>query len=204
MPTITPNFPLNLLETLRDMDRPEEVLEAENLAVSMPRRFGLNDVVYTQIRRLRDEVRQRRPQTSNEVADLIRLVTRRPDAAAVFIEASRRQAGDAWRARSRANRQLLRMLPHSLALRAARRASRKALRELVGTGTLRVVGKPPTVTLRGSLTAHADPTGTACGFYGGVLAETLGYVTGRAWQVDHPGCEARGDAACEWRAQPAA
>lgn len=48
---MTPVFPLILLETMRDMDRPEEYLEGEDVAVSMPRRLGLSDVIYTQIHR---------------------------------------------------------------------------------------------------------------------------------------------------------
>ena len=202
MPAITPSFPLHLLEAMRDLDRPEEVLEAENLSVSMPRRFGLNDVVYAQIRRLREEVRRRHPQTTTEVEDLIRLVTRRPDAARIFHEASRRQAGDALRARSRSGKWLLRLLPPPLAMFAVRRAIRRALIGLIGTGRLRVVGKPPTVQLRGSLTALADPGGTACTFYAGVLTEVLGEVTRQPWQVDHDVCEALGGPACEWRARP--
>ena len=41
--TITPLFPLILLETLRDRDRPEEVLEDEDLTVRLPRRLGRSD-----------------------------------------------------------------------------------------------------------------------------------------------------------------
>ncbi|MGZ7236654.1 hypothetical protein ACXWOK_10690, partial [Streptococcus pyogenes] len=53
-PSVTPLFPLILLETLRDMDRPEELLEGEDLTASMPRRLGLSDVVYLQIHRFRE------------------------------------------------------------------------------------------------------------------------------------------------------
>ena len=53
--SITPLFPLILLETLRDRDRPEEVLEDEDVSVSLPRRLGLSDVVMVQIRRFQEE-----------------------------------------------------------------------------------------------------------------------------------------------------
>ncbi|HWK89043.1 MAG TPA: hypothetical protein VNP72_03585, partial [Longimicrobium sp.] len=76
-PSVSPVFPLLLLETMRDMDRPEEVLEGENLAASMPRRLGLSDVVYTQIHRFREETKKKSLQTPAVVEDLIRLVIRR-------------------------------------------------------------------------------------------------------------------------------
>jgi hypothetical protein len=201
MATITPTFPLLLLETMRDMDRPTEVLEAEDLTISMPRRLGLSDVVLMQIQRLREEVRQRRPQTTDEVENLIRLVTRRPDAIRIFREASRRQAEMAWEARSAAVRRLVRVLPPALALYLARRASRRAFGELVGTRSFRIVGRPPAVRVEGSITAQADPGGTACTFYGGLLTEMLQHFTRQDWYVEHPECEARGGSACEWRAR---
>src|SRR5687767_4324843 len=89
-PSVTPVFPLILLETMRDMDKPDEVLEGENLAISMPRRLGLSDVVYLQIHKFREETRKKRLQTPAVVEDLIRLVIRRPDADEIFEEAGRR------------------------------------------------------------------------------------------------------------------
>lgn len=201
MATITPTFPLLLLETMRDMDRPDEVLEAEDLTISMPRRLGLSDVVLTHIQRLREDVRLRRPQAPNEVENLIRLVTRRPDAIRIFREASRRQAELAWERRSRTARRLVRWLPPTLALYAARRASRSAFAELFGTRSFRIGGRPPAVRIEGSLSAQADPGGAACTFYGGVLTEMLQNFTNQDWYVEHPECEARGGSACEWRAR---
>ena len=204
MARVTSTFPLILLETMRDMDRPDEVFEDEDVSVSLPRRFGLSDVVYAQIQRLQEEVRQRRAQTTTEVENLIRLVARRPDADRIFAEASRRQASHAWRSRSRTARRLASMLPSSFVLRAARRASRRALAELVGTDQLRVVGRPPAVRAQGPLSAQADPSGRACSFYAGVLAELLQHFTRQSWWVDHPECETRGGKACEWHAHPVA
>jgi hypothetical protein len=100
-PSVTPLFPLLLLETLRDMDRPDEVLEGEDLSASMPRRLGLSDVVYVQIHRFREEVRRKRLQTAATVEDLIRLVIKRHDADEIFEEAGRRVARRIWEERSR-------------------------------------------------------------------------------------------------------
>ncbi len=201
MATITPTFPLLLLETMRDMDHPAEVLEDEDLTISMPRRLGLSDVVLMQIHRLREEVRQRRPQTLDDVESLIRLVIRRPDAIRIFREAGRRQAVLAWEARSRTARRLARLLPSTLALYAARWASRSVFAELFGTRSFRIAARPPAVRVEGSLSAQADPRGAACTFYGGVLTEMLQHFTHQDWYVEHPECEARGGSACEWRAR---
>ena len=40
---------LRLLEVMRDMDLPTELLGDENLTLTIPRRFGLSDVVERQI-----------------------------------------------------------------------------------------------------------------------------------------------------------
>src|SRR5690606_13525364 len=128
----TPVFPLLLLETMRDMDRPEEVLEDEDLTSSLPRRFGLSDVVLSQIRRFQEEVRQRRMQGVGQVEDLLRLVVRRPDAERIFEEAGRRMARHAWAQRSATARRMVRFLPRPLATQTAARAARRMLRTLTG------------------------------------------------------------------------
>jgi predicted hydrocarbon binding protein len=197
---INPVFPLLLLETMRDMDRPEEVLEGEDLAISLPRRLGLSDVVYVQIHRFREEVRRRRPQGPGVVEDLIRLVIRRPDAEEIFEEAGRRVARHAWRQKSRASRVWLRLLPAGVRAGAAARGAERLLRQLVGAGRLEVGGRPVTVRIASSLSAAADPGGAACAFYTGAVAETLTQYSGRLHAVAHPRCETRGTGACEWTA----
>jgi predicted hydrocarbon binding protein len=198
--SVTPYFPLILLETMRDMDRPEEVLEGENLAVSLPRRLGLSDVVYTQIHRFGEESRKGRLQTPAVVEDLVRLVIRRPDAEEIFEEAGRRVARRFWTERSAAARLAVRVLPNALALRSAARAAERVFRRVSGGAELRVQRNPLSVRLERCLTARADPGGAACAFYGGVLAEVMEQYTGRQHGVDHARCEARADPACEWAA----
>jgi bacteriochlorophyll 4-vinyl reductase len=199
-PSVTPLFPLLLLETLRDMDRPEEVLEGEDLTASMPRRLGLSDIVFTQIHRFRGEVRRKRPQTAATVEDLIRLVIKRHDADEIFREAGRRVARQIWEERSGPARRVVRLLPAALAARSARRAAARLFRQLQGTAWLEVRGRPPVVRMVGALTYRADPGGAACAFYAGALAELLREYTGRETPVDHPSCQARGGEACEWAA----
>lgn len=195
---ITPVFPLLLLETMRDMDRPEEVLEDEDVTASLPRRFGLSDVVYVQIRRFQQEVRQRRMQEVSQVEDLLRLVVRRPDAAAIFEEAGRRVARFAWEQRPTAVRRMVRFLPRPLAVQAAARAARRMLRQLTGGSRFSVNRWPVELRIQNSLSTRVDPSGTACAFYSGAFGELLQFYTGRLYRVKHLDCEARGAATCHW------
>ena len=197
-PCVSPVFPLLLLETMRDMDRPEEYLEGEDVAVSMPRRLGLSDVIYTQIHRFKEEVRRKRPQTPAVVIDLIRLVIRRPDADEIFEEAGRRVARHFWSLRSAAFRRTVRFFPPALAQRSARKAADRLFRQLVGDAKLDIQRKPISVFVVNSLTGRADPGGAACAFYAGVLAELMTEYTGRKQSAQHRKCETRRDGACEW------
>ena len=198
---VTPVFPLILLETMRDMDRPDEYLEGEDIAVSMPRRLGLSDVVFKQIHRFREEVKRKRMQSPATVADLISLVIRRPDADEIFEEAGRRVARRAWEERSGAFRRTVRWLPQGAKQRSARKAAGKLFRQLAGDGSWEVGIKPVSLRISGSLTAAADPGGAACAFYAGVLSELVTEYTGRKHSATHAKCEARGAGACEWLTQ---
>lgn len=196
--SISPVLPLLLLQTMRDMDRPAEVLEAEDLTVSLPRRLGLSDVVLSQIRRFQDEARQKRLQPASSVEDLIRLVGRRPDARAIFEEAGRRMAQHAWRQRGGTLRRLGRYLPRPLAMLRAKRAARRLFGRMVGDSRLRVNRWPPELHVGDALTVRADPGGDACALYAGAYEELLQQYTGRPYRAVHPLCAARGDDHCAW------
>ena len=191
-------FPLLLLETLRDSDRPEEILEDEDVTISLPRRLGLSDVVMSQIRHFQDEVRGRRLQSAASMMDLVRLVVRRPDAEAIFVQAGRRVAQHAWQQRSGMSRSMLRVTPTPLSRGAARRAARRLFKKLVGDGQLSVGRWPVVLTIRNSLTARADPSGAACAFYAGAFSEIMELHTRRRYRVLHEECIARGAPACLW------
>jgi predicted hydrocarbon binding protein len=200
-PSIAPVFPLFLLETMRDMDRPEEVLEDEDLSTSLPRRFGLSDVVGVQIRRFQQEVRARRLQSVAPVEDLIRLVIRRPDAEEIFAEAGCRIARHFWGQRSRPIRAFVRFLPRPVATVAANRAGKRLFRRLVGGVAFELSRWPIELRIDETLTARADPGGAACAFYSGVLRETIELYTGRKCRVQHVSCRARGGGRCVWQAE---
>lgn len=197
-PSITPVFPLLLLETMRDRDRPEEVLEDEDVSVSLPRRLGLSDVVGVQIRRFQEEVRTNRLQSPPQVIDLMRLVVRRPDAEEIFAEAGRRMARHHWAERSATMRGMLRVMPNPIPRIAAQRAARRMFRLLRGDSHLAVGRWPVDVRLRDALTAQADPSGAACAFYSGAFAEIMELHTGRSYRVRHAECLTRGAEQCQW------
>jgi predicted hydrocarbon binding protein len=199
-PCVVPTLPLELLETMRDMDRPEEVLEGEELSASMPRRLGLSDVIWLQIHRFREEVRRKRPQTPAAVEDLIRLVIRRPDADEIFMEAGRRVARRAWAEKTGVSRRALKLLPAGLRMRRARNAAERLFRRLNGPAELEVSGRPPVVRMTGAMTVRADPGGAACAVYTGVLEEIVREYTGKPHPVVHHICQARGEIVCEWQA----
>ena len=198
-PSVSPVFPLLLLETMRDRDRPEELLEDEDPTQSLPRRLGLSEVVRLQIQKFTQEVKLKRPQVPSQVEDLIRLVIRRADAEEIFTEAGRRVASRFYSERSGWARGLVRFLPRPLALIAAQRAARKMFSRIVGPARFRVSRRPVTLTIDNSLTARADPGGAACAFYAGAFAEALELYTGRRYRVNHPSCAARTPGSpCEW------
>jgi predicted hydrocarbon binding protein len=183
---------------MRDMDRPEEVLEAEDLTLSMPRRFGLSDVVGVQIRRFQEEVRQKRLQAPSPVLDLMRLVLRRPDAEAIFEEAGRRVARHLWGQRSAAMRRTIRLMPSPISRIAAQRAARRMFARLGGGSKVSVARWPAELQIQRPLTARADPGGAACAFYAGAFSEVMTLYTGRRYRILHPRCAGRGDPHCGW------
>lgn len=197
-PSITPVFPLLVLETMRDLDRPTELLEDEDISLSMPRRLGLSEVVRIQIQRFQEEVRQKRPQGASQVEDLVRLVVRRSDAEEIFRQAGVKVAAHMWEQRSPARRRVVRFLPGPLGRMAAQRGVRRMVDRLAGWSRVTVNRWPMELRIRDSLTARADPTGRACAFYGGAFAEMLEYYTGRPYRVLHPECEAREGETCRW------
>jgi predicted hydrocarbon binding protein len=197
VPRITPVFPLLVLETMREHDRPVEVLEAEDLTLSLPRRFGLSEVVRVQIQRFQDAVRQRRLQLGSEVEDLVRLVVRRADAEEIFRDAGKRIARHDWTQRAGSLRKIMRFTPGPIGRITAQRAGRRLFRQL-SDSPIRVERWPAELRIDNSLTARADPSGRACAFYGGAFGELLQHYTRREYRVLHPECAARGGAICRW------
>jgi hypothetical protein len=192
---VVPVLPLALLQAVRSHDRPAEVLEDENVAISLPRRLGLSDVVLTQIRRYEADVQSGRRVPLPELVDLLRLVLRRPDAAEVLIDAGRQVARWRFEKVSKTSLRIYRLLPLRLALPGVRRAVRRLLRNIAG-GARVTLRKPMVVGMGNSPTGRLD--GTACVLYTGAIEELARLYVGKERRVVHSRCSARGDALCEW------
>jgi hypothetical protein len=195
--TVAAAFPLALLQAVRDHDHPDEVLEDEDVSVSLPRRLGLTGVVGAQIRRYESEQRAGRTVHMNEVANLIRLVLRRPDADPILRETGQRIARWRFRRTPRAWTAVLHRGPTALALRSARRAAAVALRRLNAGSSVQAT-KPFVVRIDDCITARIDGDRSGCALFTGLMEEQLRLYTGREQQLVHTLCSANGGASCEW------
>ena len=183
---------LSLLEALRDQDLPTEILDDENVSITMPRRLGLSGVVDTQIRRYREEVRRRRRVPDAEVRDLIRLVVRRPDSEDVFLrvgeDLNRGEGGAGWSG----------ILPQALQRRVALRRIRRRLRWLFGRRLVQATRTPFVLRATDSLFIDGDPGGDACQIVTGVARAELRRMGAVPDNLTHRACAGRGDEDCVW------
>lgn len=191
-------LPLSLLESLRTHDRPEEVLEDENLTASLPRRLGLSDVIHTQIRRYEEARRKGRPVPARELVDLLRLVIRRPDAEEILDEAGRDMAGRYMSGANGRGARVARVMPRPLARRALARRMRLLARRIAAGAAPEVVPGPVRIRLDGSITAEVDPGAVACNLYTAAFGAVADRFMRAGATVSHSRCEARGDEVCEW------
>lgn len=200
MRRLSPLVPLALLEALRDRDRPTEVLEDENFAESLPRRLGLSDVVFSQIRRFEDAIRHGELVPAEETLDLLRLVLRRPDATLILRTAGRSIARRHFQQRRRpaAGRMFGRGLPRRAIYLAVRRSLRMLMNRLFGRGAVSFFGRPLAARIQHPFTATASTDGTACVLVSAAIEELVFLYTRQRVSVLHGRCEGRGDEACEW------
>lgn len=187
---------LRLLEVIRDRDLPRELLEDEDPSRTMPRRFGLSDVVERQIRTYRDAAKKGARLTDTEVRGLFHFVIRRPDSEEIFHQVGRLLAsGD----RSRLSRILPRRLGFALARsRAKRRLDKVFGRPMGGFGRGAFV-----VESRAHFFIESDPGGDACHLLSGFCQEIVEQALGASARVMHTHCQANGDALCRWEAEVA-
>lgn len=183
---------LKLLEVIREVDAPGEILEAEDPTQTMPRRLGLSDVVERQIRTYRSDVKKRVRLTDSEIIDLFRLVVRRPDAEEVFFKAGLLMAADArpgpWG----------RMAPRRIRYALVRRRAARRLKKLFGRRVGGFGRGPFTIEGRSLLFIESDPEGAACNFLSGLSQGILEQTMGRGAIVEHSLCQGRGDDRCRW------
>jgi bacteriochlorophyll 4-vinyl reductase len=202
-PTAVPALlPLSLLEAIRNLDTPvEDGLDelAEEIVV---RRLGLSPTVAAQIQRYHVAAEREGTVELDEVVSVLRLVSRRPDAALVFADAGRRAARYAARSRGRSARTLARMSPAGLGRRVSLRAAARLARQIFG-GDLRVPAHDTEVRMSDPLSILAVPDGAACAFYGAAYGELLRKLTAFEGAMLHERCRSRGDDACVWRSAAA-
>src|SRR5690606_29660570 len=194
---VTAAFPLALLEAVRAHDRPGEILEDEDVSLSLPRRLGLTGVVETQIFRYEAAQKAGRSVRLDEVLSLFRLVMRRPDMEPILRETGQRLARWSFRRAPKFGTAVLHRGPARLGLRSARRMSLRALREL-HLGDAIELTTPFTIRIAGCVTARLDDGGTGCVMITGMAEEQLLLSTGKPRRVRHTCCLARGDDICEW------
>jgi hypothetical protein len=188
---------LRLLEVMRDLDLPQDLLEDEDPTQTMPRRLGLSDVVERQIRTYKEDVRRRVRLSDDEVRGLFRLVIRRPDGGEVFHQAGRLLAtgsrGMGWR----------RLVPRRARFALARMHTARTLQRLFGRPIGGFGRGPFVVEGRALFFIECDPGGDACHLLSGFCQETLEQTIGGAATVRHTLCQSRGDELCRWEAEVA-
>lgn len=184
---------LSLLEVIRTLDLPTEVLAAEDPTQTMPRRLGLSTVVDQQIRLYREQVRRRTRITDRQAQALFHLVLRRPDSEEAFL-----RAGELLVERDRPLRCLRRFYPERLRLSLARRAVTRRIRSLIGRGLGGFAHGPFTLEAKGHFLLDMDPGGDACALVTGLTQATLSRYLRREVTVVHSSCEARKQELCRW------
>ena len=197
--TVDALFPLSLLEAVRNVDTPMDLLDTEYVDELRNKRFGLSDTVYTQIKRHTEAVRKGQRTGSDEVIGLAKLIGRRPDAEAVFRAAGRYTARQSYQTISSVNRSLMRILPAALARPLAFRYAKKIAARYLG-GNVRRVGAFLMVDVPRSITLGTAPGSVGCTYYESSLRELLQRLIGSIGAVEHVRCAARGEGTCEWRA----
>ena len=197
---VLPAFPLALLEAVRAHDRPGEVLEDEDLTISLPRRLGLTGVIGSQIHRYETAQKSGKSVPFSEVYSLLQLVIRRPDAGAILWETGQQLAGRRFERVPGGMVKLLRVLPGA-GRGSAARVVRRLLRSLSGGLAVETRARPFTVRLPDCPVATLDALGTGCQLYTGAIERIVTGYTGKPTPVEHTRCRARGQPLCEWRAE---
>lgn len=202
-PRVSAEILLVLLEALRVRDTPTDITPEENPHPDLPQRLGMSDVILDQIRRYRRLAPRGRVDAA-EALDLVRLVARRSDAAAIFDLAGRSLAVRAFGRRSTSFRLALRALPGRVCLRAALRHVRSRAGALLGTLDFHVVHAPTAGLYAQSWLGARAGTGEPCRFVSAFVEETVRRFTGEVRPVRHELCETMGDGRCVWSVQPSA
>ena len=192
-------LPLFLLEAVHAHDRPDEILEDEDLTVSLPRRLGLTGVIDTQKRRYESAVKSGKKVSLEEFASLVRLVLKRPDAEAILRDTGHRMANHYFRRVPDGYIKLLRALPHRLLISRWVKAARRLLGQMGGEHVAGQV-RPLSFSIHPAQLARLEPPGATCVMYAAAL-EQLGELWANTRPtVEHSLCAGfSGGDVCEWK-----
>lgn len=189
---VHPRVAVTLLGTIRSQDRPREVFEAEDPAVTMPRRLGLSDAVKRQIDRYEAAARKRDRLSDEEFHNLVRLAIRRPDSQEVFLRTGR-SLGEGEGSR------VGRAMPRAVGLALARRRVRRLLKANFGRNLGGFARGAFTFEGRSLPFIQADPGGDACALVTGLCEAALDHYLSEDVVVSHVACQALGADVCRWR-----
>ena len=190
-PRIAAQVAVSLLEALRSVDRPDETLENEVIARTIPRRFGLSEVVERQIELYQEYSRQGRKLSGDELAEFINLVKKRPDADRVFLEMGARLAREHLPSRKR-------WLPRSTRLILVKRAIERTLAKLFGQRVGGFVSGTFSLEVSASPFVQLDASGDACELVTGFCQSALRQGVDEELAVAKLSCETRGARSCRW------
>jgi predicted hydrocarbon binding protein len=195
---IPPVMPLALLESVRAHDRPGEILEDEDLSVSLPRRLGLTGVVERQMMQYQQAAKKGRKVSLDDVASLIHLVLRRPDSEPIMRETGQRIARTHFQKVPKPWVRMIRALPRGVVFGSLRRSARRMLVKFLAEEDLEITAKPLTLRAKNCVAAQIDPSGNMCVMYSGALEEIALLYTETRPDVVHHICKTRGNSYCEW------
>ncbi|MEK6767946.1 MAG: hypothetical protein AABY85_03035 [Gemmatimonadota bacterium] len=191
-------IPLAVLEAMRNLDSPSDEEVAEYVDELLKKRLGLSDTVAAQIGRYEAVVRRDRTVRAEEAEQILRLASRRTDAALVFADGGRRAARHAVKRLALSARWGARSLPRFLGRAIGFRASRRAAAEVFAATITRDDGETVAIVAH-ALPVRATPDGAACAFFSAAFAELLRQLVEFDGAMTHTRCLSRGDARCEWR-----
>jgi len=184
---------LSLLEVIRALDLPSEVLASEDPSRTMPRRLGLSEVVDQQIRIFREQVRKRERITDQRAQDLFHLVLRRPDSEVAFL-----QAGELLSGKQKPLKGLKRWYPEKFRYSMARRDTQRRIKTLFGRQVGGFAHGPFTLEARGHFLLDLDPGGDSCALITGLSQAILSRFLRRRVEVSHTLCQGRKQELCCW------
>lgn len=186
-------IPLGVLLSLQEADQLPE-LAGEPYADLASVRFGGSTTVAAQITRYRDLLNRGVDVEVTEVAGLVRLVARRPDADLVLADAGR-TAGRLAAERSGLGKAVRAVSPGRLRRWSGRRKVRRICADVFGVS---FDGDETATWTDAAGLGAGDLAGSSCRLIGSATAELLRTYTGFEGALFHTSCRAHRADVCSW------